>query len=185
MKLPAITTKRLIIRPLKESDIKFFERQYSNPLVQKYTLLHFQNQDEIRDFYLRGCDLTTPDQFRLMLVFKDTLQEIGSIVFEHWDRHHHSVEIGYDLSPEFWGKGLMAEALNSILNFVFSQMKVNRLEATSNPTNHRSINLLKKIGFIQEGMLRQIYYFNSKYYDELIFSMLKEEWNKKKNGYLN
>ncbi|MHA1648003.1 MAG: GNAT family N-acetyltransferase [Promethearchaeota archaeon] len=180
MKLPTITTKRLIIRPLKESDMIFFERHYSNPLIQKYTLLHFRNQDEIRDFYLRGCDLTKSDQFRLLLVLKEMNQEIGSVVFEHWDKHHNSSEIGYDLAPEFWGKGLMIEALNSILDFVFSEMMVNRLEATTNPTNHRSIKLLKKIGFTQEGILLQKYYFNGSYHDELLFSLLEEDWNKRR-----
>jgi len=181
MKLPTITTKRLIIRPLKESDMIFFEHHYSNPLIQKYTLLQFRNQDEILDFYKRGSGSTKSDQFRLVLVLKEMNQEIGSVVFEHWDKHHNSSEIGYDLSPEFWGKGFMIEALNSILDFVFSQMKVNRLEATTNPTNNRSMKLLKKIGFTEEGKLRQKYYFNGNYHDELIFSLLEEEWNQKKN----
>ncbi|UYP47168.1 hypothetical protein NEF87_003453 [Candidatus Lokiarchaeum ossiferum] len=181
MKLPTLESNRLILRPLKESDLDFFRTQYSDPLVQKYTMLSFQTDVELQDFYSRGCGIIRPDQFRIMLEIKNSHEPIGSIVIENWDQKHQSAEIGYDLSPHFWHQGFMNEALTVMLEYIFLVLNVNRVEATVNPTNIQSIKLLKKCRFVQEGILRQKYYYQGIFHDEIIFSLLKDDF-RRNNG---
>lgn len=83
MKLPTLESNRLFIRPLKKSDIDFFRSHYSDPLVQKYTLLCFQTQEELQDFYTRGCGLTRSDQFRMMLELQTSNEPICSVLIEN------------------------------------------------------------------------------------------------------
>ena len=63
-------------------------------------------------------------------------------------------EIGYDLNPECWGQGFMAEALVAAINHGIDSMKLNRIDALVYIKNDRSVRLLQRLGFKQEGLLR-------------------------------
>ena len=89
---------------------------------------------------------------------------------------HNRIEIGYDLNPEYWGKGIMQEALSKIIHFAFTSMKINKIEAKIEPENKSSIKLLEKLDFYKEGVLRQHEFEKGKYVDLAIFSILKSEY---------
>ena len=74
-----------------------------------------------------------------------------------------------------WGKGYGAEALTEILKFAFNELGLNRVEARINSDNAASIRLHKKIGYRQDGMLRQALYKSGHFKDVIVMSILKEE----------
>ncbi|MEE3003790.1 MAG: GNAT family protein, partial [Pseudomonadota bacterium] len=84
---------------------------------------------------------------------------VGTCGYETWYRSHARLELVYDLAPEFWGQNLMNKALKKIINFAFQTMPVNRIEAITTPDNHKSIKVLKRLNFSQDGLLRQYRYF--------------------------
>lgn len=71
----------------------------------------------------------------------------------------------------------MAEALRSVLAWGFKEMALNRVEAQVHEANAPSRALLARLGFSQEGRLRQAGYWGGQHHDLLIFSLLKNEWN--------
>ncbi len=73
----------------------------------------------------------------------------------------------------------MTESLKLFIKYGFEFMNLNRIEATTNINNEKSKKVLNRVGFVQEGILRQKYLFKGKFSDEIIFSMLKEEWEMK------
>ena len=87
-------------------------------------------------------------------------------------------EIGYDLSKGYWGQGLMTEAVQAIINYRFECLELNRIEAHTFPQNTRSVSLLRRQHFKEEGTFRQNSYFKEKFWDEVFFSLLKEDWVK-------
>ena len=70
----------------------------------------------------------------------------------------------------------MTEAVTQILGYGFGELNINRIEAMTDPDNVASIRSLKKLGFSEEGILRQNGFWNGKFHDSRCFSMLKEDW---------
>jgi ribosomal-protein-alanine N-acetyltransferase len=110
------------------------------------------------------------------LVFKETDKLIGTAGLYRYDEQNLSILMGADLSKEYWGKGLMTEALKALVQYCFEIMKINRIEVTTDPKNIRAINLIKRLGFTKEGLLRQKYFYKGQFHDDIIFSLLKREW---------
>lgn len=74
-----------------------------------------------------------------------------------------------------WGKGYGSEALTEILKFAFNELGLNRVEARINSDNGASLHLHKKLGYRQDGVLRQALYKCGRFKDVIVMSILKEE----------
>jgi ribosomal-protein-alanine N-acetyltransferase len=105
-------------------------------------------------------------------------QLIGTCGFHHLVKQHFRGQIGYELAPAYWRQGIMTEALQSIVRFGFEEMGFHRIEAIVDPENVASANLLRKIGFQEEGFLRQRFYDEPEFVDDWFFSMLKPDFEK-------
>ncbi|WP_433945518.1 GNAT family N-acetyltransferase [Paenibacillus sp. SN-8-1] len=90
-----------------------------------------------------------------------------------------AVTIGYFLSEAHWGKGIATESVSILLDFLFTAVNVNRIQAEVMPPNEASKNVLLKNGFIKEGTLRQAALWAGKGIVDLeIYSILKEDYVK-------
>jgi ribosomal-protein-alanine N-acetyltransferase len=105
---------------------------------------------------------------------------IGEICYWNFDPTFTCAEIGYELHPAYWNKGIMREALLEILGFGFN-IGLNRIEANPLATNESSTKLLIKLGFKHEGTLRERVFFRGEFIDQLYFVLLKKEWKEKIN----
>jgi RimJ/RimL family protein N-acetyltransferase len=63
-------------------------------------------------------------------------------------------DVGFELSKEYWGKGLASEALEAVINYGFEQLNLQRIQALIEPPNDSSQKLVERKGFIKEGLLR-------------------------------
>ena len=86
-----------------------------------------------------------------------------------------TANIGYWLGEEFTNQGYMNEAMIAILPFLFEQMKFNRVQAYTLPENKRSRNLLHKLNFREEGLIRKCMKINDIWRDHILYSKLAEE----------
>jgi ribosomal-protein-alanine N-acetyltransferase len=102
---------------------------------------------------------------------------IGTIGFWRIENEHYRAEIGYMLSKDFHGKGIMHEAMQPVLNYGFHVMKLHSVEADADPNNIASIKLLEKNNFMREAYLKENYYFNGKFFDTVIYSLLVQNFN--------
>ena len=87
--------------------------------------------------------------------------------------------IGYWLGKEYWGRGYAKEAARLLLCFCFKELDANRVFAEVHDYNERSSGLLKKLGFVEEGRNRESTLFDGKFMDDIMFGMLKREYNDK------
>ena len=86
--------------------------------------------------------------------------------------------IGYELARSSWRQGIMTEALEAIIDLGFREMGLNRIDAVVMPENGASIKLLEKLGFHNEGLLKEYENWGSKgYVDLCILSLLRKAWN--------
>jgi len=104
---------------------------------------------------------------------------IGMIGLESLNLKEKNAELGYWLGKKHWRKGIVSEAAKLILNYGFKDLKLVRIYARVFHQNKPSYRLLEKIGFKPEGTLRKHIKKNGKYYDELRYGLLKEEFKRK------
>ena len=101
---------------------------------------------------------------------------LGSIgIFRQGNIHRQTAELGYYIAEEYWGKGIMTEAVKQICEYVFANSDIIRIYAEPFAYNIASCRVLEKVGFQYEGTLRSNAVKNSKVIDMKMYSLLKEE----------
>ncbi|MGO4481094.1 N-acetyltransferase [Rhizobium pisi] len=100
---------------------------------------------------------------------------LGSIRFNSIDKYSKWAEIGYELHPSFWGKGLMSDAVKAVARCGFDDFSLNRIEAWTLPGNPASDRVLEKAGFRYEGTLRHQAWFKNAFHDFRMFGRLAGE----------
>lgn len=122
-------------------------------------------------------DMLSADEnetFAFAITVDDTV--IGSIgVFRQENIHRRTAELGYYIAEEYWGKGMMTEAVRQICEYVFSKSDIIRIYAEPFAYNIASCRVLEKAGFQYEGTLRSNAVKNGKVLDMKMYSLVKEE----------
>lgn len=102
---------------------------------------------------------------------------IGSIGFVSFDWSAMKTEIGYWISQDEQGKGIISSACRTLIDFAINELKMNRIEIRCSAENVRSAAIPKRLGFQREGVLRQAEYRNGRLHDFEIYGLLASEWN--------
>lgn len=174
-------TNRLLLRRISYDDIDFIEKHFGDEEVCKYMVDNepVRTTEEAKDIIKWShSDNINPTNNRWLIVLKDSNQPIGTIGYHRWDKNNNIAEIGYDLSKEYWKKGIMNEAFECVLNFGFKKMGLNRIQAFVHIENIASYNILKKNGFCCEGIIRDMYLFRGKYHDHYAMSLLLKDYRR-------
>lgn len=174
---PILESERLIFRAYKKSDASSILKIRFDKRVLKYmdtitpeTLEDTENKiAEIEELFKSKKGIAW------VIVEKKSNKLIGDFSFWRLDRLHNRGEIGYVLNPEFWGMGYMTETMNALIDFAFTKLKLHSIEANVNPENENSKRLLVSFGFKLEAHFRENYFFEGKYLDSLIYSLLQSD----------
>jgi ribosomal-protein-serine acetyltransferase len=103
----------------------------------------------------------------------------GRIGMHHINRQHMIGEIGYWLAEDMQGKGIIAKCCTALINHAFKELGLNRIELKCGLENSKSRAIAEKLEFTREGILRKAELLNGQFIDLYLFSMLKEEWERK------
>lgn len=87
-----------------------------------------------------------------------------------------SAMLGYWLGLPYVGQGHMAAAVRAVLPHAFEQLRLHRVEAAVQPSNARSVRVLTRAGFFEEGLARRYLKINGTWQDHLLFAILAEDW---------
>jgi ribosomal-protein-alanine N-acetyltransferase len=112
------------------------------------------------------------------ITFKDDDWLLGTIGIMNWKPRFFNAALGYDLAKRHWRRGIMFEALTAVLDYAFTTMHMNRLEAFVMPQNEPSSQLLEKLGFQNEGLMREYGYWRGGFHDLMLYSILYDDWQK-------
>lgn len=113
----------------------------------------------------------------LGVIFEEELAGMAGL--QHWDHAVSMAELGFWLSQEHLGKGLMSKTLGRLLQFGFSEMQLQRITATFPITNLSAHKLLERSGFKLEGVLRHHMLHHGLKTDMVVMGYLTEEWIRK------
>ena len=176
--LPAVETQRLLLRKMTLADADDMFRYASDPDVARFTTWEpHRSIDETRRFLEDALDAYAAGDVRNWgVVHKDDRRFIGTAGFLYWNVDVARAEIGYAMSREYWGRGLMTEAVEAIIRFGFERMRLNRIEARCDALNIGSARVMEKAGMQHEGTLRQWFVAEGEYRDMKLYAILRQEW---------
>lgn len=171
-----IETKRLIIRPWKSDDFHYYLKFCMDSEVMLPSGIRpsgnkiqgksdFERVRRNRDAYA--------------IVLKETGYAVGCIKFQKDIRRHcvNSISIAYELNKNYWGMGIMTEALKGMICFAFEYKRVDVIGIGHFTENDRSRRVIEKCGFIHEGLIRKSYKrFDGVVFDENSYSITREEY---------
>ena len=133
----------------------------------------YSEQDGI-DFISSMLSANEDEIFAFAITLDD--KAIGSIaVFRQQNIHRQTAEMGYYIAEEYWGKGIMTDAVKQICDYVFKYSDILRIYAEPFAYNTGSCRVLEKAGFQYEGTLRNNAVKNGKVIDMKMYSLLREE----------
>jgi len=179
-KFPALETDRLTLREMTYDDLDFYYRHFSIREIVEGSGFPAPKtlEDAKHELDLYVIDLFREGKgFRWGIALKRQKQLIGTCGFYNWVKDAKKATIGYDLNPAHWSKGIMKEALSEMIRFGFEELGLNRIQCTILPENVRSTKLVLDLGFTKEGVLRENAFFEGKYQDDVVFSLLRHEWS--------
>jgi len=179
METPRLMTERLVLRPLTEGDLDFIFSLFSDPETNRYSSSDdLATPEDARGMYEGYLRPGFPSHFRLAAELRDTGEAVGTLGFYRYSERDRGAVLGYDLLRTHWGRGYMAEAVEALLVYGFGELGFNRVEATVDPLNLRSVKLLVRLGFTLEGCMREKYVYKGGVHDEAVYSLLKRDWGR-------
>jgi|TARA_B100001964_G_scaffold194897_1_gene218698 RimJ/RimL family protein N-acetyltransferase len=89
-----------------------------------------------------------------------------------------TAELGFAMGPAFWGTGLFQEAAAQVIDFAFDVVGVRRLEARAASPNGRGNSALRKLGAVEEGVLRRSFLKDGQFMDQILWAILDVEWRR-------
>ena len=165
------------IRKWELSDAKDLAAALSNKKVQSNLrdgLPYPYTEQDGKDFISAILSADENESFSFAITVDNMV--IGSIgIFRQDNIHRQTAELGYYIAEEYWGKGIMTEAVRQICEYVFTESNIIRIYAEPFAYNTASCRVLEKAGFQYEGTLRNNAVKNGKVVDMKMYSLLKEE----------
>jgi RimJ/RimL family protein N-acetyltransferase len=116
------------------------------------------------------------EQVRLGIISREHATLIGTCTIFKIDKQCRRAELGYGIARPFWRRGFMNEAVTSLIDYGFSALNLNRLEADIDPRNTASGHSLERLGFQREGFLRERWIVGDEVSDSAIYGLLANEW---------
>ena len=176
-----IISEGIIMRPFQDVDAeKVFMAIDTNRSILKRWLGWVDNIKTIEDSKKTVAqsinDFADGKSFRFGIFVEN--KYAGIVDLKDVNQKDKRASVGYWLGQEYQGKGIMTSALKQLLEFGFGTLDLNRIEIHVAPNNLKSRALPEKLGFKQEGQLRQFEWLYDHFEDHLVFSLLKIEWEK-------
>ncbi len=171
---PTLTTDRLVLRKITMEDAPELFIQRTDERIMKY--IERPRPASIDDTYAfinliaereKNNDLVTWG-----ITLKNDTKLIGTVCFLNIQKENYRSELGYALHPDHWGKGIMNEVLEAVINYGFKEMILHSIEANINPANIGSQKLLEKQGFVREAYFKENFFWQGKFLDGAIYSLL-------------
>lgn len=176
-----IETTRLILRMAQKTDAEpMFRNWASDPEVTKY--LTWPTYDSVGNAYsileIWTKEYENPNFYQWMIELKEIGEPIGSISVVHLRDDIAQAEIGYCIGQKWWHKGIMTEALTAVIDFLFAEIGMNRIEAKHDTNNPHSGGVMKKCKMRYEGTSRASDRNNQGICDVAQYAILRSDWEK-------
>jgi len=162
------------LRTLEKNEIEWARELHNDPeVLTMLTDTTFINEAQQIKWYESLCASTR--SMRLVIEYKG--EKIGLIRLDEIDHINQSICVGLDIAKGFRGYGHGKKSFEMLLKYVFHELNMNRAWLLVAEFNERAYKLYKSLGFTEEGRQRERLYRFGRYYDYIMMSILKKEYN--------
>jgi ribosomal-protein-alanine N-acetyltransferase len=178
---PNLESNRLLLRHVSTDDINEIMELRGNPETMKFIPRPLVTSPEMA---LEHIDMITKkietnEGINWAITLKGSPKLLGIIGHYRIQHENYRSEIGYMLLPEYQGQGIVSEAINMVLDFGFNVLNFHSVEAVVDPKNYVSTKVLEKNGFVKEAHFLENEYWDGKFWDSEVYSLLKRNFVKK------
>ncbi len=159
---------------LNHENIQLVSTNPGDPEV-KALLTSYEDVKNLTELHQYPDNMPTTMQFRIEFDGK----VVGEVSLKSIRWFNRKAELSIFLAKEYRGRGLGKQALEAIMDYAFEKMNLHRLEAEVVAYNPDVVAMMKKMGFKEEGTLREAKYYNGKYYDIYRFGLLRPEYRQR------
>jgi ribosomal-protein-alanine N-acetyltransferase len=175
--LPVLCGKQVVLRELRTTDAASLFAMLTTEEVSRFISPPPTSVDGFEKFIawtLRMRDLGTYACFAVTLKGSDVA--IGIFQLRELEPGFRTAEWGFAIGSPYWGSGAFIDSAGLVIRFAFEAVGVHRLEARASVRNGRGNGALRKLGAVQEGVLRRSFLRNGEYHDQVLWSILDEDW---------
>ena len=179
--LPTLSTEKVTLREVREGDAAALLAMLTTEEVSEFVSPLPRTVEGFHDFIREvHDDRLAGNSFCFGIVPDGYEDAMGLFQVRQLEPGFGSAEWGFALGSPFWGTGVFHEGARVVVDFAFGVVGVHRLEARSIAANGRGNAALRKMGALQEGLLRRAFVRNGRYYDQILWSILKDDWRQAK-----
>ncbi|MCH8051834.1 MAG: GNAT family N-acetyltransferase [Chloroflexi bacterium] len=170
-----LTTKKVRLRPLQESDLAQFQRWLADDELRRWLGSVNEQPSVAEEFDWYVSRRQDPDSILWSIESADgTLLGNVELRLSALNRRA-EVAIGI-FDREQWGKGYGSEAMRLVLDYAFGELKLNRVELATDEENTRAIRSYEKCGFVREGLLREHRLIDGRPVDSVAMAVIRSDW---------
>lgn len=172
---PVLETERLILRNLNADDKHEMYDIRSNAVTMQYIPRPLAKtvSDAAAVIEMITGFTSKNERINWAITEKERDKLIGVIGYVNIKPESLRAEVGYVLNDKYTRKGITYEALKAVLDYGFTKINLHSIEAIIRPENTASIKLIEKAGFIKEAYFKDYVYHNGRFWDELVYSLIK------------
>ena len=175
--LPVLCGKQVVLRELRTSDAASLFAMLTTEEVSRFISpppISVEGFEKFIAWTLRMRDLGTYACFAVTLKGSDVA--IGIFQLRELEPGFATAEWGFAIGSPYWGSGAFMDSAELVIRFAFEAVGVHRLEARASVRNGRGNGALRKLGAVQEGVLRRSFLRHGQYHDQVLWSILDEDW---------
>lgn len=183
MGLPVLTGGRVTLRELRLSDAPALLTMLSTEEVARFISPPPTTVEGFERFILWTHRQRAEGVYICYGVVPDGMdQAIGLVQVRQLEPSFETAEWGFAVGSAFWGTGVFLDSAKLVVDFVFDTLGTHRLEARATVVNGRGNGALRKLGAVQEGVLRKAFLRNGQYLDQLLWTIIDEDWRTARTG---
>lgn len=175
-----LETERLLLRRVSINDLNEILELRGNPETMKFIPRPMvkTEEDALNHFKMIDEKIEKNEGINWAITVKGNPKLIGIIGHYRIQPENHRCEIGYMILPQYNGQGIVTEAIKAVLEYGFEDMNMHSIEAVIDPDNIASERVLQKNGFVKEAHILENEYYDGKFWDTVIYSILKRNFKK-------
>ena len=175
--LPALTNGRVTIRDLRMSDARSLFAMLTTHEVARFISPPPTTVEGFERFIAWTHRRREEGTYVCFAIVPDGYDDaVGIIQVRQIEPGWGTAEWGFAIGSPFWGTGAFVESARMVVDFVFDAVGVHRLEARATIRNGRGNGVLAKLGAVKEGLLRKSFFRDGRYVDQVMWSIIKEDW---------
>ncbi|MDW4909869.1 GNAT family protein [Streptomyces sp. ADMS] len=173
---PVLTGGRTVLRPFTEADAEVIAGIVEDPEVIRFTFEPDTviTPESLRSWY--GSRSARTDRLDLAVTDRASGEVVGEVVLYEWNPAARSCTFRTPPGPRGRGRGLGTEATRLIVAYGFEQLGLHRIESQAYAHNHRALRVYEKVGFVVEGVRREVQLRHGEWADEVLMAVLDHEW---------